>query len=90
MKKIVIATAALTLMCGSAFAQTSNGPAAQGDNMTKPGMTNDSTMKKDSMDKGTTTGMTNDGMKKDGMSGDGMKKDMSKQGGQGSDKKKGM
>src|SRR5665213_4437870 len=78
MKKILITTAALTLMCGSAFAQGSTGPAAQQDNMTKPGMTNDSTMNKGSMDKGTTTGMSNDGMKKDGMSRGGMKKDMSK------------
>jgi pentapeptide MXKDX repeat protein len=81
MKKILIATA-LTLMCGSAFAQTT-GPAAQGDNMTKPGMTNESTsMDKGSMNKGTTTGMSNDGMKKDGMSGSNMKKkgDMSKDG----------
>ena len=89
MKKFLIATAALTLMCGSAFAQGSTGPAAQQDNMTKPGMTNDSTMNKGSMEKGSTTGMSNDGMKKDGMSG-GMKKDMSKEGGQGTDKKKGM
>ena len=44
MKKILIATA-LTLMCGSAFAQGSTGPAAQQDNMTKPGMTNGSTEK---------------------------------------------
>jgi len=79
MKKIFIATTALSLMCGSAFAQ-STGPAAQGDNMTKPGMTNGS-MEKGSMDKGT-TGMNNDGMKKDGMSGGAMKKsgDMSKDG----------
>jgi pentapeptide MXKDX repeat protein len=86
MKKIIIATAALTLMCGSAFAQTSTGPAAQGDNMTKPGMSNESTdgsMNKGSMSNGSTTGMNNDGMKKDGMSGSGnMKKqdDMSKDG----------
>jgi pentapeptide MXKDX repeat protein len=82
MKKILIATA-LTLMCGSAFAQ-GTGPAAQQDNMTKPGMTNDSmsngSMRNGSMDKGTTTGMSNDGMKKDGMAGGGMKKDMSKDG----------
>src|ERR1700742_188513 len=51
MKKFLIATTALTLMCGSAFAQTSTGPGAQGDNMTKPGMTNGS-MDKGSMDKG--------------------------------------
>jgi pentapeptide MXKDX repeat protein len=90
MKKILIATAALTLMCGSAFAQTSTGPGAQGsDNMTKP---NNETMDKGSMEKGSmnkeTTGMNNDGMKKDGMANDGMKKDMSKEGGQGTDKKK--
>jgi pentapeptide MXKDX repeat protein len=72
MKKILIATAALTLMCGSAFAQ-STGPAPQGDNMTKSGMPNGSMDKGSSMDKGTTTGMNNDGMKKDGMSNDGMK-----------------
>jgi hypothetical protein len=39
MRKIILATA-LTLMCGSAFAQGTTGPAAQTDNMTKPGMTN--------------------------------------------------
>ena len=39
MKKILIATA-MTLMCSSAFAQTGTGPAPQGDNMNKPGMTN--------------------------------------------------
>jgi pentapeptide MXKDX repeat protein len=78
MKKILIATAALSLMCGSALAQTNTGPAAQQDNMTKPGSTS-SSMDKGSMDKGT-TGM-NDGMKKDGMSGN-MKKEgnMSKDG----------
>jgi pentapeptide MXKDX repeat protein len=58
MKKILIATTALTLMCGSAFAQGTTGPAAQQDNMTKPGMTNGSmekgSMEKGSMDKGTT------------------------------------
>jgi hypothetical protein len=65
MKKIIIATTALTLVCGSAFAQTSTGPGAQGsDNMTKP---NNESMEKGSMNngsmtKGTTTGMS-DGMK---------------------------
>jgi pentapeptide MXKDX repeat protein len=85
MKKILIATAALTLMCGSAFAQGATGPAPQQDNMTKPGMTNSST-DKGSMTNGT-TGMSNDGMKKDGM-----KKDMSKDGSPSADttKKKGM
>jgi pentapeptide MXKDX repeat protein len=92
MKRFLIATAALTLMCGSAFAQGTTGPAAQQDNMTKPGMTNESTMNKGSMDKGTTTGMNNDGMKKDGMSSGGMRKDMSKDGSPSGDamKKKGM
>src|ERR1700749_2330127 len=67
MKMILIATAALTLMCGSAFAQ-STGPGAQGENMTKPGMNNGS-MEKGSMNKGSmtkgTTGMSNEGMKRD-------------------------
>lgn len=68
MKKFLITTAALTLMCGSAFAQ-GTGPGAQPDNMTKPGMANDSmekgSMEKGSMTKGTTTGMSNDAMKRD-------------------------
>jgi uncharacterized protein YdeI (BOF family) len=58
MKKLLIATA-VTLMCSSAFAQTT-GPAGQTDNMTKPGMSDSSTsqsgMKKDSMDKGSVKG----------------------------------
>jgi pentapeptide MXKDX repeat protein len=80
-KRILIATA-MTLMCSSAFAQ-GTGPAAQQDNMTKPGMTNgstDSSMNKGSMDNGNTTGMSNDGMKKEGMNSGGMKKGMSKDG----------
>jgi hypothetical protein len=36
MKKIFIAAAALSIMCGSAFAQSSTGPVAQQDNMNKP------------------------------------------------------
>ena len=65
MRKIILATA-LTLMCGSAFAQGTTGPAAQGDNMTKPGMTNSD---KGSMSN-TTTGssMSKEGMSKNGMS----------------------
>ena len=80
MKKVLIAAAALSLMCGSAFAQSQTGPSAQQDNMTKPGMTNGS-MQKGATDKGTTTGM-NDGMKKDSMSGSKMKNEntMSKDG----------
>jgi hypothetical protein len=50
MKRILIAAAAVTMMCGSAFAQTGTGPAPQSDNMNKPGMS-------DGMKKGSTTGM---------------------------------
>ncbi len=74
MKKILIA-GVLTLMCSSAFAQTTTGPANQGDTMNKPGMTN-GTMDKGSMDKGSMSNTT-------GMSGDtknNPKKEMSKDG----------
>lgn len=80
MKKILIATA-MTLMCSSAFAQTGTGPAAQSDNMNKPGMSNgtmdNGSMGKGSMNKesGTTTGMG-----QEGKSSKHMKKDMSKDG----------
>ena len=74
MKKIIMATAALGLMCGTAFAQNSR-PAPQSDNMQKPGMTN--------TDKGTkssgTTGVSHDGMSKGGM----VRPDASGQGGSG-------
>jgi pentapeptide MXKDX repeat protein len=83
MKKIIIASAALALMSGSAFAQT--GPAPQADNMQKPGMHNSEkgSMTKGSMNKGT-TGMSSDGMSKDGMAKGGMMKpDASGQGGSG-------
>ena len=76
MRKLALATAALTLMCGSAFAQ-GTGPSPQQDNMTKPGTANGS-MEKGSMNKGSmnnTNGMSNEGMKKDGMKKDDMKKD---------------
>lgn len=77
MKKIIVATAALAMMCGSAFAQNQTGPAPQSNNMDKPGM------EKNSMDKGSmnngTTGMNKDGMAKGGM----MKPDASGQGGSG-------
>ncbi|AWM01153.1 hypothetical protein [Bradyrhizobium amphicarpaeae] len=75
MKKFMIAAAALGLMSGSAFAQTQTGPAAQSNNMQKPGMTNTD---KGSMNHGT-TGMSNDGMNKGGM----VKPDASGQGGSG-------
>jgi hypothetical protein len=67
MRRIILATA-LTLMCGSAFAQGTTGPAAQGDNMNKPGMTNSTTTTTGgSMGNNTTgSGMSKD-MKKDGM-----------------------
>ncbi|WP_426612498.1 hypothetical protein [Bradyrhizobium sp. McL0616] len=81
MKKMIIATAALGLMCGSAFAQNSTGLAPQSDNMQKPGMNEN--MDKGSMKKGT-TGMSNDNMSKDGMAKGGMvKPDASGQGGSG-------
>ena len=75
MKKLIIATAALGLMCSSAFAQNQTGPAGQSNNMQKPGMNN---MEKGSMEKGT-TGMSKDGMNKGGM----VKPDASGQGGSG-------
>jgi len=75
MKKIMIASAAFALMCGSAFAQNSTGPAAQSDNVQKPGMHN---TEKGTMTRGT-TGMSNDGMAKGGM----VKPDASGQGGSG-------
>jgi len=87
MKKILITTAALTLMCGSAFAQSSTGPAGQQDNMNKPGMTNGSmdkggAMEKGSMNKGTTgANMKKDGMSDGSMSKDGMKNDSMNKGG---------
>jgi hypothetical protein len=78
MKKILITGAALTLMCGSAVAQTSTGPAAQGDNMNKPGTTNASTMDKGSMNSGaTSSGSVNNTT---GMNKGDPKKEMSKDG----------
>ena len=65
MKKLLIATTALTLMCGAALAQSSTGPAAQGDNMNKPGTAGGT------MDKGSTHG---------GTTGNAMKPDASQQG----------
>jgi len=65
MKKILIA-GAVTLMCSSASAQTT-GPAPQGDNMNKPGMTN-GTMDKGSMNNNSmsnTSGMNKGDPKKE-------------------------
>ena len=78
----MIATVAVTLMCGSAFAQGTTGPAPQGDNMTKPGMTN-GTMDKGSMSNDSTS--TTSGMNK----GD-PKKEMSKDGSPAAGSKDGM
>jgi pentapeptide MXKDX repeat protein len=75
MKKILIA-AAVTLMCGSAFAQNT-GPAPQGDTMNKPGMTNSGS----GMNSGTNSGTTGTGMQKEGMTKDGMSKDGNSKGG---------
>ncbi len=45
MKKLIIATTAFTLtLADAALAQSSTGPAAQNDNMKKPGMTNTGAM----------------------------------------------
>ncbi len=70
MKKILVATA-LTLVCSSAFAQGTTGPAAQSDNMNKPGMNN---MDKGSMNKGSmnegTTGMNNGMVRQPSAAGD--------------------
>jgi hypothetical protein len=62
MRKIVLATT-LTLMCGSAFAQGSTGPAPQGDNVQKPGLTN-SGQTNGSMKNTTGSSMSKDGMNK--------------------------
>ena len=64
MKKL-IAVAALTLMCGSAFAQNTGAPANAQSDMNKPGMNNmeKGSMKSGTMNNGTmnnTTGMAND------------------------------
>jgi hypothetical protein len=63
MKKIIAVTA-FTLMCSSAFAQNTGGPANSQSDMNKPGMNN---MEKGSMNNGSmnngsmnTTGMSND------------------------------
>jgi hypothetical protein len=80
MKKILVA-AAVTLMCGSAFAQTGTGPAAQSDDTSKPGMTNgtmdNGSAGKGAMHKGSST---TTGMSQSGKSSKHVKKDMSKDG----------
>jgi hypothetical protein len=64
MKKLIAVTA-LTLMCGSAFAQNTGAPANAQSEMNKPGMNNmeKGSMKSGTMNNGTmnnTTGMAND------------------------------
>jgi uncharacterized protein YdeI (BOF family) len=54
MKKLIAATA-FTLMCGSAFAQTTGAPAAAQNDMNKPGMNNPD---RGSMNQGTTGAST--------------------------------
>lgn len=80
-KTILVATcvAALsTFTAIGAFAQTSTGPAAQQDTMSKDKMGKEGGMKKEGMG---TTGMNKDGMSREGgMSKEGMSKDMSKDG----------
>ena len=75
MKKLIAVTA-LTLMCGSAFAQNTGAPAAAQNDMNKPGM---NTMDKGSMDKGSMNNSTS-GMSNDSMSKNNPKKEMSKDG----------
>jgi pentapeptide MXKDX repeat protein len=72
MKRLLIASA-LSLLCSTAFAQNTTGPAPQSDNMDKPGMNNTDKagMKNGSMGKETTG--TNNSTSKNGMSKDGMK-----------------
>ncbi|MDP3078663.1 hypothetical protein [Bradyrhizobium sp.] len=77
MKKILIATA-MTLMCGSAFAQNTGAPAAAQSDMNKPGMNNSTNSGTNS---GMNSGTTGAGMQKDGMSKDGMQRDNMNQGG---------
>jgi hypothetical protein len=60
-RKIILATT-LTLMCGSAFAQGSTGPAGQSDNVQKPGM-NNSGQNSGSMKNTTGSSMSKGGMK---------------------------
>jgi len=64
MKKLIV-VAALTLMCGSAFAQNTGAPANAQSDMNKPAMNNmeKGSMKSGTMNNGTmnnTTGMAND------------------------------
>jgi hypothetical protein len=72
MKKIVLATAFVTLMSGAAFAQAGANPSAPqpsstGIGVNQPGTTSTGTAvdRPDSMSKGSTSGMASDNMKKD-------------------------
>jgi uncharacterized protein YdeI (BOF family) len=79
MKKLIIA-AALTLIAGSAFAQTT-GPTGQTDNMTKPGMTN----QKATTSGGATTGASKQRTSTDSMSNNFMNKDGANRGAESKD-----
>jgi hypothetical protein len=79
MKKLIAFTA-FSLMCGSAFAQSTGAPAnAQSNDMNKPGMNNMDKGSMNNMEKGSmnnsTTGMSNDSTSKNNP-----KKEMSKDG----------
>lgn len=79
MKKIIAITA-FTLMCGSAFAQTTGAPANAQSDMNKPGMNN---MEKGSMNNGMNNGMNSGMSGTSGMSSDNKgkpNKEMSKDG----------
>lgn len=65
MKKLLIATAALSLMCGSAFAQDSMHKSGMNNGSMEKGSMEKGSMKKGSMTKGATTGMNNGGMAND-------------------------
>jgi len=60
MRKIILVST-LTLMCGSAFAQGSTGPAGQSDNVEKPGVIN-SGQNSGSMKKATASTISKGGM----------------------------
>ncbi|HEU0146704.1 MAG TPA: hypothetical protein VFR21_07475 [Bradyrhizobium sp.] len=87
MKKMLVTAAALTVMCGAAFAQNS-GPAPQSDNMNRPGSTsgrmNDgtgaTTPGATSGTTGTSTGMSTGGMARDNVNRNTSSDAMNKQG----------
>ena len=82
MKKMLVTAAALTMMCGAAFAQNS-GPAPQSDNMNRPGSTsgrmNDGTGATGATTPGATSGTTgmSTGMSSGGTARDSMNRNTS-------------